>query len=151
MAKLNVAPGEAHETLREFGALLEPILSNRFQPAREQLDLATRLTLNQAYYQVREAETQALFGIYRAEVEARNLDDFLRRLVRVLTAALRARSGRIVGMEQSQEPWLGKPRYIERGGRPRISDRRCQNAWPLFLLLVISARRAVWLPNSASR
>jgi signal transduction histidine kinase len=116
LAKLNVAPGDAHETLREFGALLEPILSGRFQPAREQLELATRLTLNHAYYQVREAETQALFGIYRAEMEARDFGDFLRRLIRVLTAALRARSGRIVGLEQVQQPWLGKPRYIERGG-----------------------------------
>jgi signal transduction histidine kinase len=158
LAKLNVAPGEAHESLREFGALLEPILSNRFQPAREQLDLATRLTLNQAYYQVREAETQALFGIYRAEVEARDLDDFLRRLVRVLTAALRARSGRIVEMEQPQEPWLAKPRYIERGGgrESLIADARMRGryasywSYPLGEPLVAQFGFAVkypWLPR----
>ena len=114
LAKLNAAPGEVHEALQEFSALVEPILAGRFQPVREQLELATRLTLNQAYYRVREAETQALFGIYRAEVEARDFDDFLRRLIRVLTAALRARAGRIVTSDHP-DPFLAKPCYIERG------------------------------------
>jgi hypothetical protein len=95
LAKLNVGPVEAQETLLEFGSLIEPILAGRFQPAREQIELTTRLTLNQAHYQVREAETRALFGIYQTEAEARDLDDFLRRLARILTPALRARSGRI--------------------------------------------------------
>jgi signal transduction histidine kinase len=158
LAKLNVAPVEAHEALREFSSLMEPILAGRFQPAREQIELATRLTLNQTYYQVREAETQALFGIYQAEVEARDIDDFLRRLVRVLTAALRARSGRIVEIEQPQEPWLAKPRYIERGGAREslIADARMRGryasywSYPLGGCLIGQFGFAVkypWLPR----
>jgi signal transduction histidine kinase len=115
LAKLNIAPGDAQETLRRFDALLEPILSGRFQPAREQLELATRLALDRAYYQVREAETQALFGIYRSEAEACDFNEFLRGLIRVLTAALRARSGRIVELDQFSDAWLRSPRYIESG------------------------------------
>jgi signal transduction histidine kinase len=158
LAKLNVGPVEAHETLREFSSLIEPILAGRFQPAREQIELATRLTLNQAYYQVREAETQALFGIYQAEVEARDQDDFLLRLVRVLTAALRARSGRIVEMEETLAPWLGKPRYIERGGAREslIADARMRGryasywSYPLGGHLIAQFGFAVkypWLPR----
>jgi signal transduction histidine kinase len=115
LAKLNVAPAQAHEALREFGALLDPILAGRFQPAREQLELATTLALNDAYYQVREAETQALFGIYRAEVESSGFDDLLRRFVRVLTPALRARAGRILVLDEPVRRELARPRFIERG------------------------------------
>jgi signal transduction histidine kinase len=158
LAKLNVAPGETYEALQQFGAMLEPILCNRFQPAREQLDLTTRLVLNQAYYQVREAETQALFGIYRAEVEARDFEDFLRRLIRVLTAALRARSGRIVRLEQLPATWLRRPRYIERGGSGEswITDSKMRGryasywSYPLGEQLVAQFGFAVkypWLPR----
>jgi signal transduction histidine kinase len=158
LAKLNVAPVEAQEALREFGALLEPILAGRFQPAREQLELATRLALNQAYYQVREAEAQALFGIYRAEVEARDFDDFLRRLVRILTATLRARSGRIVELEQAPEHWLAKPCYIEQGSAREslIADARIRGhyasywSYPLggrFVAQFGFAAKYPWLPR----
>jgi signal transduction histidine kinase len=101
--------------LRAFGLLIDPVLAGRFQPAREQLELATTLTVNDAYYQVREQETQALFGIYRAEMEATDLDDLLRRIVRVLTPALRARAGRILMLEAPPPRELARPRYFERG------------------------------------
>ena len=91
LAKLNVPPGEVKEVLQEFGKLLEARLAGRFDPAREQLLLATLLALNSAFYQVREAEAQAFFGLYRAELEAHDLDDLLRRFVRILTRTFRAR------------------------------------------------------------
>jgi hypothetical protein len=70
LAKLNVQPGEAKETLKAFGPLLDAALAGRFEPAREQLHLATVLALHDAFYQVREAEAQAFFGLYRAESDA---------------------------------------------------------------------------------
>ena len=70
LAKLNVPPGEVSEMLRELESLLEPLVGGRFDPAREQLQLATMFALNHAFYQVREAESQAFFGVYRAEAEA---------------------------------------------------------------------------------
>jgi hypothetical protein len=57
LAKLNVPPAAVNEVLREFGGLLDPVLEGRFEPAREQLQLATVLVLNDAFYQVREAES----------------------------------------------------------------------------------------------
>jgi len=94
LAKLNVQPGEARAAIQEFGTLLDETLPGQFQPAREQLQLTTILALNEAFYQVREAESQALFGLYRAETEAEGLDDLLRRFVRILTQAFGARAGR---------------------------------------------------------
>src|SRR5208283_134601 len=72
LAKLNVGLSEAKETLKAFGPLLEAVLPGRFEPAREQLYLVTVLALKEAFYQVREAEVQAFFGLYQAQVEAQS-------------------------------------------------------------------------------
>ena len=96
LAQLNVPLTEAEELLREFAVLQQREAGDGFQPAREQLQLVTILTLRQAYYDMREAEAQAFFGMYRAEAEAESLDDLLRRMVRILARALRARAGRFI-------------------------------------------------------
>lgn len=161
LAKLNLAPGEALERLREFGKRLHPLLATRFRPARELVYLATRLTLNHAYYEVREAETQALFGIYSAELEAKDFSDFLRRLVRVLTPALRARSGRIIEKPAESLRELAKPLFILRGsGRERlIADEKMRGryasfwSYPLAEGLVAQfgfTVRYPWLPRELS-
>ncbi len=113
LAKLNVPPAELEEALCQFARLLDELLGDQFQPAREQLHLVTTLTLNQAYYRVREAESQAFFGIYCAEEEAEGLDDLLRRFVRILTHTFRAQAGRLV--LQPPDDKLAQPRYIQRG------------------------------------
>jgi len=115
LAKLNVPPAEVNEVLREFGGLLDPVLAGNFEPAREQLHLATVLILNDAFYQVREAETQAFFGLYHAETEAAGLDDLLRRIVRILTPAFRASAGRLFLLDRPAAGKLARPLYIERG------------------------------------
>ena len=115
LAKLNVPPGAVDEVLREFGGLLDPVLEGRFEPAREQLQLATVLVLNDTFYQVREAESQAFFGLYHAETEAADLADLLRRVVRVLTPAFRASAGRLFLLDQPAAGRLARPLYIERG------------------------------------
>jgi len=115
LAKLNVQPDEAKEILTAFGPLLDAMLPGQFEPAREQLHLATVLALNQAFYQVREAEAQAFFGLYRAEAEADGLDDLLRRFVRILTHTFHARAGRLLPLDRAPRGKLAQPLYIERG------------------------------------
>jgi len=114
LAKLNVPPPEVNEVLRELGAVPAEVLAGRFEPAREQLHLATVLALNQAYYGVREAESQTFFGLYRAEREAADLDDLLRRFVGILTHAFQARAGRLL-LGNPATGKLARPLYIERG------------------------------------
>jgi signal transduction histidine kinase len=134
LAKMNVPPAQAQAALSDCAALLHPILAGRFQPAREQLDLAITLTLNEAYYRVREAETQALFGIYRAEMAAQSFDDLLHRLVRVLTPAVHAQTGRVVVLPQAAAGALAKPLYIERGSAnvSLVADRAMRDRYASF-------------------
>ena len=54
------------------------------------------MAVNNAYYQVREAETQAFYGLLRAEMEATGLDDLLHRFILILTRTFRAQAGRMI-------------------------------------------------------
>ena len=115
IAKMNLPPGEAVEILGECDRLLEGAMEGRFAPAREQLQLVTRLILNRAYFQVREAESQAFFGLYHAETEARDLDHLLELLVRILTRTFHAQSGRLHLLEAPPAGKLSRPLYIKGG------------------------------------
>jgi signal transduction histidine kinase len=115
LAKLNVPPSEVLETLRRFDVLLDPVLAGAFQPAREQLHLITVVAVNQAFYQVREAESQAFFGLAKAEMEARGLDDLLRRFVQVLARALRAQAGTLSLPSPGLPLSLRRPRFFRPG------------------------------------
>jgi len=115
LAKLNVAPAGAAESLERFDSLLSRRIAGHFEPAREQLRLATLFVLNRAYYRVREAETQAFFGLYQAETEAAGLEDLLRRFVRILTQSFRARAGRLILQESRHDLPCPPPLYVQRG------------------------------------
>jgi len=97
LAQRNVPRNAVARALREFPLLLEEAAGGCFAPAREQLQVATILKVNEAFYQVHEAERLGLFlGIYRAGIEAKSLDDLLRRLIGILTDSLHARAGRLI-------------------------------------------------------
>lgn len=157
LAKHNLSPVEVRAVLREMETLLDPVLGTRFAPSREQLHLATVLALDRAFYQVREAEAQALFGIYRAEAEAQDGDDMLRRVAAVLTRTFRAGAARVLaGPEVDRR--LRRPRFIKRGttGESLIVDagmrRRYVSYWsyPLDATVVVQLGFAVpypWLPR----
>ena len=115
LARWNLPPPEAHEALAEFGRLLAEALEGRFAPSREQIHLATVLALTRAYYQVREAETQALFAIYRADAECSDTLQFLRRLAGILTRGFGAQAGRLLALDQPPSGKLASPRSIAGG------------------------------------
>ena len=128
LAKLNVSPAEAVRALREYDHLIDPLLANRYpdqaaalQPLREQLYFCTVLTLNNAFYQVREAETQAFYGLLRAETDATGMDDLLRRFIVILTRTFRAQAGRLIPIGDQPRiaaktlKRLARPRYIAGG------------------------------------
>jgi signal transduction histidine kinase len=158
LAKLNIEPDEAKQTLKAFGPLLDAVLAGRYEPAREQLHLATVLALNEAFYQVREAETQAFFGLYRAEIAAQGLEDLLGRLVRILTRTFRARTGRLLLLDRPPRGQLARPLYIERGeAREKlIADPKMRGRYasywsfpmpPSALLQFGFGERYPWLPR----
>jgi signal transduction histidine kinase len=116
LAKLSEPPEEVYAALEGFSALLGPVLGDSFQPAREQLHLATVLALTRAFYEVREAETQAFFGLYKAAVRAPGLEEMLRQFVRALKRAVHARAGRLFELDGAGGKALAQPLYIEAGG-----------------------------------
>jgi signal transduction histidine kinase len=157
LAMLNVPPGEVSEVLRELEGLLEPLVGGRFGPAREQLQLAAVLVLNHAFYQVREAESQAFFGLSCAEAEARDLEDLLERFVRILTRTFHAAAGRLFLLDQT-DPKLARPRYIRRGQaaerliidasmRGRHSSYWSYPLWPAALVQLGFSTLYPWLPR----
>jgi hypothetical protein len=94
LAKLNLPPSAILEALQEYDKLLTPTLMSlspeeaaNFQWVREQLSFCVILTLNNAYYQVREAETQAFYELFRIELESRNLEELLKRFLESLVHA----------------------------------------------------------------
>src|SRR5579871_5806136 len=92
LAKLNVPPSQVAGALHAYEAGLES-LPPETGSLRRLLHDATLLELNNAYYQVREAETQAFYGLMRAELDATGLDDLLRRFIGILTRTFRAQAG----------------------------------------------------------
>lgn len=107
LAKLNLPPGDIIAALNEYDQLLTPILRRHWpdeyanvQWVREQLHFCTILTLNNAYYQVREAETQAFYELFRIELESHKLDELLRLFLGTLIQVNQAEAGRIFLLDE---------------------------------------------------
>jgi len=128
LAKLNVPPLEVVEAMRAYVGLIDPLLANRYprqapalEAAREQLHFGAVLTVHNAFYQVREAETQAFYGLLKAEIDATDLDDLLRRFIVILTRTFHAQAGRLVPIGDPPRiaakllKRLERPRYIGTG------------------------------------
>ncbi len=93
LAKLNLPPGGIQQALQEFDRILLPLVerlspdrASQFRWANEQLHFSLLLTLNNAYYQVRENETHAYSELFRIELESRGLNELLRRFMTTLAS-----------------------------------------------------------------
>ncbi|MBI3210433.1 MAG: GAF domain-containing sensor histidine kinase [Candidatus Solibacter usitatus] len=112
LAKLNLQPGEIIGALGEYDRLLTPLLTKlspeakeSFRWVREQLHFCVILTLNNAYYQVREAETQAFYELFRGELESRNLHDLSHRFLETLALFCRADGAHLFLAEPGTRVW----------------------------------------------
>ena len=113
LAKLNLPPSAILEALQEYDRLLAPVLEElipdehaNFQWVRDQLHFCVILTLNNAYYQVREAETQAFYELFRVELESRNLEELLRRFLETLVHVCKADAGRLYMLNEDSSQWV---------------------------------------------
>ncbi|MCE5306417.1 MAG: GAF domain-containing sensor histidine kinase [Acidobacteriales bacterium] len=148
LAKLRLSPAEIIRALREYDNIrlsglgpMSPADTANFRWARNQLHFCAVLTLNNAFYQVRETETRTFYELFRAEVESRGLDQLLSRFLDILTHFSRAQAGALFLRNGSDRTWtrravvpapegdaapgsqspcrfdrLGRPRYLESGG-----------------------------------
>lgn len=152
LAKLNVPPGDVSRALRRYGRALQRLIG-RMAPgerkdldqARRQLEFAIILSLNNAYYRVRELETRAYYELFHAELESRSLSELRERLLATLVEFCGARSGRLILLEDaaavpsSARRALRRPRYIEDGrARNLILDPSllagCASHWSIPML-----------------
>jgi signal transduction histidine kinase len=123
LAKLNLPPSAILTALGEYDRLLTPVLASllpdehaNFQWVREQLHFCVILTLNNAYYQVREAETQAFYELFRIELESRNLDELLQRFLASLVHVCQADAGRLYMLNEDGSAWVLKAGALEPAG-----------------------------------
>ncbi|HTC36784.1 MAG TPA: GAF domain-containing sensor histidine kinase, partial [Bryobacteraceae bacterium] len=81
------------------------------------------LTLNNAYYQVREAETQAFYELFRVELESRNLDELLRRFLDSLIQVCHADAGHLYLLNDKRTAWVLRAQAQTRGqARPALAE-----------------------------
>jgi signal transduction histidine kinase len=112
LAKLNVAPNRVLAALQEYDKLLTPLLKKadpgefqNLQWVRDQLHFCVVLTLNNAYYQVRETETEAFYELFRGELESRNLDQLSTRFLETLSNFCRADAAEIYWIDADGGNW----------------------------------------------
>jgi signal transduction histidine kinase len=150
LARQNVPLEQIGGLLNRFDALAGKALRGRFAPSREQILLATAHILNASFYEVREAEAQAFFGLYRAETEAAGLDDLLRRFAGVLTRTFGAQSGRIV-IEAARAPQA--PQFIACGSaaESRIADGALRRRQGCYWSFPLASQGAIQLAFDTSR
>lgn len=115
LAKMNLPPSAIVAALQEYDALLGPMVNDlfpneltNFRWVRDQLHFCVILTLNNAYYQVREAETQAFYELFRAELESRNLEDLLKRFVETMVPVCCADAGHLYLLNPQTSVWEWK-------------------------------------------
>ena len=129
LAKLNLPPSAILAALLEYDRLLAPRLKQvlpgeqaNLQWVREQLHFCVILTLNNAYYQVREAETEAFYELFRVELESRNLDELLSRFMETLLGVCGADAGHLYLLSENGKVWVQQAELPESEDRRRVAN-----------------------------
>lgn len=171
LAKLGLAPNAVLQALKEFDALLDGALSGASEAeaanlrwVRDQLHFCVVLTLNNAFYQVREAESQAFYELFRCEVESRSLEEMVERFLATLKIYCAADDARLVLFDEKTkaDKRLGRPRCFEPKANPagmvleKAWRRRFRTCWSVpvktkgqvrGLLQFAFRRHYEWLPR----
>ena len=103
LAKLDVSPNNALASLKEYEEALAPDLK-RFFPkdfqnylsALDHLYFCVKLTLNSAYYRVRDLEAQAFYEVFQDQLESLSVHDLMHRVLETLMGTFRAQAGVIL-------------------------------------------------------
>lgn len=115
LAKLDVPSSDVIGSLREYEDALLPDL-RRFFPedysnylwSLDHLYFCILLTLNTAYFQVRDQEAQVFFDLFQNELESLSVDDLLNRVLDSLMRTFNAQGGMILLLLPAQNQLLVK-------------------------------------------
>lgn len=159
LAKLDLTPDSVVAALREYDRLLDEAGRAAFEPrqadlawARNQLHFLVVLTLHDAYYLVREAESRTFYELFRAQTESLSLEEMWRRFLSILSiytgaaeAGLFLREGKDRWKVAAGAPAVVKARAIESPGTARAA------ACARILMAGTPAFRHVLAPSWAGR
>lgn len=103
LAKLDMAPQHVLQSVRQYEQALIPDLK-RFFPedysdyisALDHLYFCIKLTLNNAYYQIRDLEAKAFYEVLHDQLESLSVHDLLHRVLETLMGTFRAQGGVIL-------------------------------------------------------
>ncbi|MBL8239658.1 MAG: GAF domain-containing sensor histidine kinase [Bryobacterales bacterium] len=112
LAKMHLLPTAIVVALEQYDRLLAGVLEKlvpqqreNLRWVREQLLFCVILTLNNAFYQVREAETRTFYELFRVELESRTLDDLLQRFLAILAEFSNANRARLFLLDEAATCW----------------------------------------------
>ncbi len=112
LAKLGLSPAAVVGALQEYDRVLAGRLPEALRRAvpmlewiRNQLRFLIVVTLNNAFYQVREAESHAFYELFRVEVESRSLDELILRMLEVLANYTGADASRFYLLDEKAKAW----------------------------------------------
>lgn len=115
LAKLDVSSAQVFASVAEYEKALLAELKKRFpedygayRSALDHLYFCIKLTLNNAYYQVRDIEATAFYDVLQDQLESLSVDDLLKRVLETLTRTFRADAGVIVLRESGSERLTAK-------------------------------------------
>lgn len=122
LAKLNLPPGDVIKALSEYDRLLAPVLGRLsgedqrdYLWVREQLHFLVMLTLNRAYYLMREKEAQAFYELFRTELDSRNLDQLAHGSLEALTRFSNAEEAHFFLLDEEQSAWIARATVTSHG------------------------------------
>jgi signal transduction histidine kinase len=144
LAKMHLPPSTIIAALEQYDRVLARLLESlmprqkeNLRWVREQLMFCVILTLNNAFYQVREGETRAFYELFRVELESRSLEELLERFLLALTEVTGAARARLYLLNEDATVWtlgasVGRsvrtPRRMapsNAGLRTALSEARC--------------------------
>ncbi len=151
LAKLNLPPRAVDEALSEFERLLPAAIgrlgrreSANLEWVRGHLRFCVLLALNKAYYQVREAEAQAFYGLTRAEMGARSLQELLEASLEVLVAYCGAQEAQLYWADEAGSAWV-----LRAGAKPGGRGGSVQAANPWAVRRTPAQKRLLGRPRLA--
>ncbi|MBI1358487.1 MAG: GAF domain-containing protein [Acidobacteria bacterium] len=124
LAKLDLSPTQVLASVTEYQRRLLPEVKRLFPEdsttyllALEHLYFSIKLTLNNAYYQVRDLEATAFYDVLQDQLETLRVKDLLQRVLETLMRTFRANGGVILLHEHSADrlevkAWKGVSREL---------------------------------------
>lgn len=146
LARLNVLPAEVARVLQSCDELIAEVnLYPESAWVTEQLGFCTILALNQAYYDIREAESRAFYELFLIEVESSNLDILFRRFIETMPEACGAAAAHLFFLTEDQRQWRLQASTAEAATRKTLAVQPATAATRRVLSIPRPVHRPQWI------